>query len=135
MIDSLDKESSVAEFDMLQSIVDDTVGMESNEEAEKQVKRGAELRKLTDFFDEQDPDRNYGAIQRVCGTDGSALWTTVEGALMLQKMGTEWQIKKEVEKKTAELHENMSRMKEKLDTAKHLDASLNVPEAPAHAVK
>jgi len=53
LVDSLDKESTVAEFDVLQGVID--------EEVEK--KRGAELRKLTDFFEKYDVDREYDGMQ------------------------------------------------------------------------
>ena len=77
MVDTLEKESSVTDFDVLQGLIDDRNG-------DKQTKRGAELRKVTDFFDRHDPDREYGVMQRVCGEDGNAVWTTPEGAKAMQ---------------------------------------------------
>jgi len=86
IVDTLDKESSVAEFDVLQGVID-----EGNED--EQTKRGAELRKPTDFFDKHDPDREYGGMQMVCGEGGNAaVWTTPEGAKSMLSESTQVQI-------------------------------------------
>ena len=59
MVNTLDKESSVAEFDVLQGVID-----EGNED--EQTKRGAELRKLTDFFDKTQCGRRRRRARRRC---------------------------------------------------------------------
>lgn len=49
-------------------------------------------------------------MQRVCGTDGGALWTTVEGAKKLQEKGTQWKIEQEI----TELKKEIESLKAKL---------------------
>ena len=63
--DSLKKNSSVELFDL-----------DSNQKIQKV--RGAKLRKLQEFMEENDESRDFAGLERIHDDRGSALWTKVE---------------------------------------------------------
>jgi hypothetical protein len=74
-VDGLDKESNVADYDVLQGEV------ERQGEGSSGAKRGGELRDYVKFLREHDPDAAYANLKRVCDKDtGRAIWVTKESA-------------------------------------------------------
>jgi hypothetical protein len=94
-IGDLSKESSVAEFDVLQNQVtkvteekDGQTQEQSNVNTEKQDPesiRGAALREFQRWLEEQDKQNKFCDLQRVLTSEGKSCWTTEENAKKMEK--------------------------------------------------
>ncbi|GMI49098.1 hypothetical protein TrCOL_g7427 [Triparma columacea] len=74
-VDGLDKESNVADYDVVQGEVERQGGGSSG------AKRGGELREYEKFLIEHDPKGAFANLMRVCDKDtGRAIWVTKESA-------------------------------------------------------
>ena len=74
-VEGLDKDSNVADYDVVQGEVERQGGGSSG------AKRGPELREYVKFLREHDPDGTYAKLMRVCDKDtGRAIWVTKESA-------------------------------------------------------
>ncbi|RHZ15144.1 hypothetical protein DYB37_009645, partial [Aphanomyces astaci] len=69
-IENAQKTSSVFDFDVLQTAVEDQGGVPV------QHIRGAALRELERFFKKNDRDKDYAGLCRTYASNGQALWTT-----------------------------------------------------------
>jgi hypothetical protein len=83
-VDGLDKESNVADYDVVQGEVERQGGGSSG------AKRGGELREYAKFLREHDPEGTFANLMRVCdkGT-GRAIWVTKESAEKIEEVGYE----------------------------------------------
>ena len=92
-IKNADQDSSVAEFSVVQEVVDSATGEDSDGKGKSSgPKRGGALREFMKFLDEHDPEKNYAGLARICQEqkqpDGSikpvAIWTTDDGKTKLE---------------------------------------------------
>ncbi|KAF0690117.1 Aste57867_18511 [Aphanomyces stellatus] len=70
-IDQATKTSSVFDFDVLQAQVEQV-----DKSAPVERIRGAALRQLVRFFEAFDGDNDFAGLERICASNGQALWTT-----------------------------------------------------------
>ena len=75
-VGSLDKKSSVDEFDVLQDMVD-SQNQTKPEGTDKKAVRGAALREFERFLAKNDPDNTFCGLNRVVTADGQACWTSL----------------------------------------------------------
>jgi hypothetical protein len=91
-VGDLDHQSSVAEFDVMQSCLDrkphekDENGVRTNESA-----RGAPLREFARFLHEHDPERTYSGLRRVATLQGDCCWTTDDGFAAIRDSAIPWE--------------------------------------------
>jgi serine/threonine protein kinase len=91
-VGDLDHQSSVAEFDVMQSCLDrkphekDENGVRTNESA-----RGAPLREFARFLHEHDPERTYSGLRRVATLQGDSCWTTDDGFAAIRDSAIPWE--------------------------------------------
>lgn len=82
-IGSLDKESSVAEFEKLQTAV------QKSSNQDKCITtagvRGGALRELTRFYAQYDENNHFCELSRVSTADGMSCWTSEENGLLIQE--------------------------------------------------
>jgi hypothetical protein len=76
-VESLDKKSSVEEFDVLQQSLDAGVGGAANDGSTKQDIRGAALREYEHFLDKHDPHHTFAGLNRAVTSEGQACWTVL----------------------------------------------------------
>ena len=90
-VGDLSKESSVAEFDVLQQSVTrldaDGAGDASTQKKEDDVKaiRGSALRDFEQFLSEKDADRTFSGLNRMVTPEGSAFWTLLNQTQIEEK--------------------------------------------------
>ena len=72
----LDAESSVAEFDCLQSAMN-LSGNSTGEPSSKNI-RGAALRQFAEFLEEHDPKHDFCGLRRIADGEAFACWTVVD---------------------------------------------------------
>ncbi|GMH74193.1 hypothetical protein TrRE_jg7728, partial [Triparma retinervis] len=78
-VDGLDKESNVADYDVVQGEV------ERQGEGSSGAKRGGELREYENFLMEHDPEGAFANLIRVCDQgSGRAIWVTKESAAEIE---------------------------------------------------
>jgi hypothetical protein len=73
-VGSLDKKSSVDEFDVLQETIDSETETKA-EGKDKQAVRGAALREFERFLTKEDPENTFCGLNRIVTADGKACWT------------------------------------------------------------
>jgi hypothetical protein len=85
------KESSVEEFKVLQSKLDELGGGDAGQTPEVRGARGRELREIEAFLLENDPKPSrFCELRRVCDkTSGKAVWTTDKGLKALERKYSE----------------------------------------------
>ncbi|GMH88159.1 hypothetical protein TrST_g3948, partial [Triparma strigata] len=95
-IKSMDQESTVAEFGVVQNVLDKALegkgGKDEKSAGKSDPKRGAELREFKKFLEKHDPGQTYAGLARICqqvpGPNGStkavAIWTTNEGKTAIE---------------------------------------------------
>ena len=82
-VGAINQESSVAEFDILQSKVDKQKeekkgGDEGNNEDSPESVRGLALRELQQFYIQNDSKNGFSGLQRVFTSEGLTCWTLPE---------------------------------------------------------
>jgi hypothetical protein len=78
-VDGLDKDSNVADYDVVQGEV------ERQGEGSSGAKRGGELREYEKFLMEHDPEGAFANLVRVCDQgSGRAIWVTKESAAKIE---------------------------------------------------
>jgi hypothetical protein len=78
-VDGLDKESNVADYDVLQGEV------ERQGDGSSGAKRGGELREYEKFLMEHDPKGAFANMMRICNKDtGKAIWVTKESVKKIE---------------------------------------------------
>ena len=83
-INAADQPSSVAEFSVVQEVVD---GASAGDGKQSGPKRGNALRQFMKFLEKHDPEKDYAGLARVCQEkdgDAIAIWTTEEGKTKLE---------------------------------------------------
>jgi hypothetical protein len=90
-VGSLDQQSSVSEYDVLQTSLDKVIATkgtddQSQDESSKKTQRGKPVVDLASFFDKpgNDPGHDFCGLRRVISPDGSCIWTTDENAKLVE---------------------------------------------------
>jgi hypothetical protein len=81
-VGSLDKKSSVAEFDVLQETLNTenaarAAGTDNTQGTDKQAVRGTALREFERFLGEKDSENTFCGLNRIVTPDGKACWTSL----------------------------------------------------------
>ena len=77
----MDRESSIAEFDMMQ----ETFASNNNGDEKTKSVHGKALKELEQFFIKHDPKSDFAGLHRVVAPDGSMMWCLPEEASELGK--------------------------------------------------
>jgi len=114
-VDGLDKESNVADYDVVQGEV------ERQGEGSSGAKRGGELREYEKFLMEHDPEGAFANLMRVCDRgSGRAIWVTKESAAEIEgKAGGEagvGEVVYEAEIRIKKLEEEKKKLEEEKTT-------------------
>ena len=93
-VGSLSKESSVAEFDVLQQRLDG-LKSDTSDKLPQEMTRGSSLREFFRFLRENDSNCTFSGLQRVLTPEGACCWTTENGAAEMAEEGrneiTQWE--------------------------------------------
>lgn len=85
-VGDLSKTSSVAEFDILQESLNNTV--KDGSTITKRV-RGKSLKEFAEFLEKHDSAHSFSGLQRFLTLNGECCWTTDEGLMQIDKEGKE----------------------------------------------
>jgi len=83
-IEMLDKESSIAEFDMMQEGLSGAAGGGT---VDKKSLRGKAQKEFQAFLIKHDPESEFAGLSKACAPDGSLMWCTEEEVKELQQVG------------------------------------------------
>jgi len=109
-IEMLDKESSIAEFDLMQEGLSGAAGGGT---VDKKSLRGKALKEFQAFLIKHDPISEFAGLCKVCAPDGSLMWCTAKEVEELQRGGGGGGVEID-DSERADMANKIARLEEKL---------------------